>query len=288
MEREDAMPVANIRGVNLNYEVLGTHGPWMALSPGGRRSLDMVKSLAQRVANASYRVLIHDRRNCGLSDIAIGGESSEYEIWAEDLHELLLRLKGLPAIVGGGSSGCRLSLLFALKYPHIVRALLLWRATGGAFAAWRLTENYYDQYIRAARQRGMAAVCELDHFKERIEARPSNRQALMAMDPQVFIAAMERWRDQFRRGAELPVIGASEKDLNSIKVPTCIVPGNDKTHNHAIGETAYRMIAGSELHDLFPGDLDVDLVPPEDWAEKEGEMAAVFTDFLRRAHLQAA
>ena len=48
------------------------------------------------------------------------------------------------------------------------------------------------------------------------------------------------------------------------------------------------MIAGSKLHDLFPGDLDVDLVPPEDWAEKEGEMAAVFVDFLRRAQLQAA
>ena len=48
------------------------------------------------------------------------------------------------------------------------------------------------------------------------------------------------------------------------------------------------MIAGSELHDLFPGDLDVDLVPPEHWADKEGEMAAVFTDFLRRAQLLAA
>ena len=282
------MPVANIRGVNLNYDVLGTHGPWMALSPGGRRALDMVKSLAQRMGNAGYRVLIHDRRNCGLSDIAIGGESSEYETWADDLYELLSRLHALPVVVGGGSSGCRLSLMFALKYPQAVRALLLWRVTGGAFAAQRLTENYYDQYIRAARQGGMAAVCELDHFKERIEARPSNRQTLMAMDPQAFIAAMERWRDQFRRGAELPVIGASEKDLSSVKVPTCIVPGNDKTHNHAVGETAHRLIAGSELHDLFPGDLDVDLVPPEDWACKEDEMAAVFTDFLRRARLQAA
>lgn len=288
MEREYPMPIANIRGVNLNYEVLGTHGPWMALSPGGRRALDMVKPLAQRMAIAGYRVLIHDRRNCGLSDIAIGGEGSEYEIWAEDLYELLSRLNGLPVIVGGSSSGCRLSLLFALKYPHAVRALLLWRVTGGAFAAQRLTENYYDQYIRAARQGGMAAVRELDHFKERIEARSSNRQTLMAMEAPTFIAAMERWRDQFRRGAQLPVIGASEKDLNSIRVPTCIIPGNDKTHNHAIGETAHRMIAGSELHDLFPGDLDVDLVPPEHWADKEGEMAAVFTDFLRRAQLLAA
>src|SRR2546430_422591 len=154
------MPIAQVRGVNINYEVLGSGGPWVALSPGGRRALDNVKSLAQHVANAGYRVLIHDRRNCGLSDIA--------------------------------------------------------------------------------------------------------------------------------NGAELPVIGASKKDLNSIKVPTCIIPGNDKTHNHAIAETAHRMIAGSELYDLFPGDLDVDLVPPEDWAPKEAEMAAVFVDFLSRAQAKAA
>src|SRR5206468_5256472 len=131
---------------------------------------------------------------------------------------LLSRLNALPAVVGGGSSGCRLSLLFALKYPQVVRALLLWRVTGGAFAAGRLTENYYGQYIRAAQHGGMAAGCELDHFKERIAARPGHRTTLMAMDPKAFIAAMERWREQFRKGAELPVIGASEQDLNAIKV----------------------------------------------------------------------
>jgi pimeloyl-ACP methyl ester carboxylesterase len=282
------MPIAKVRGVNINYEVLGSHGPWIALSPGARRALDNVKSLARRMADAGHRVLIHDRRNCGLSDIAIGGERSEYEIWADDLYELASQLRALPAVVGGGSSGCRLSVLFALRYPHAMRALLLWRVTGGPFAAQRLTENYYGQYIRAARAGGMAAVCALDHFKERIEARPANRATLMAMDAGEFIAAMERWQEQFRRGAELPIIGASEQDLNSIRVPTCIIPGNDKTHNHAIAETAHRMIAGSELVDLFPGDLDVDLVPPEDWAPKEGEMAVVFADFLKRAQARAA
>ena len=149
------MPIANVRGANINYEVLGTRGPWVALSPGGRRALDHVKSLAQHVADAGYRVLIHDRRNCGVSDIVIGGDQSEYEIWADDLHELLVQLKALPVIVGGSSSGCRLSVLFALKYPQAVRALLLWRVTGGAFAGARLTENYYSKYIRAAQEGGM-------------------------------------------------------------------------------------------------------------------------------------
>ena len=80
------MPIANVRGANINYEVLGTSGPWIALSPGGRRALDHVKSLARHVADAGYRVLIHDRRNCGVSDIVIGGDQSEYEIWADDLY----------------------------------------------------------------------------------------------------------------------------------------------------------------------------------------------------------
>ncbi len=129
------MPVAKLRGANINYEVLGTHGPWLALSPGGRRALELVKSLAQRMADAGHRVLVHDRRNCGFSDIVIGGESSEYEIWADDLYELLSRLNALPAVLGGGSSGCRLSLLFTLKYPQAARALLLWRVSASRAGA---------------------------------------------------------------------------------------------------------------------------------------------------------
>src|SRR5439155_27192551 len=88
-KRRKPMPIAHVRGVNINYEVLGSSGPWVALSPGGRRALDNVKNLAQHVANAGYRVLIHDRRNCRLSDIAIGADLSEYEMKGEDLYGLL-------------------------------------------------------------------------------------------------------------------------------------------------------------------------------------------------------
>ena len=45
------------------------------------------------------------------------------------------------------------------------------------------------------------------------------------------------------------------------------------------------MIRGSELHDLWPGDLDIHLYPIEDWATREGEQAAIFSDFLKRAHI---
>ncbi len=281
------MPIANIRGVDLNYEVLGNSGPWMALSPGGRRDMGNVRPFAEKMAAAGYRVVIHDRRNCGASEVSFDASQSEYEVWVDDLHALLRRLNALPAILGGGSSGCRLALLFALKYPRSVRALLLWRVTGGAFAAERLTEQYYGQYIRAAEQGGMAAVAATEHFRDRILVNPRNHQRIHELDVREFIDVMTRWRDYFKADADLPVIGASESELNTIRAPTCIIPGNDKTHSHATGELAHRMIPGSKLYDLWPGDLDTDLFPAEDWAARDAEQAKAFADFLVRAGVSA-
>jgi len=276
------MPTANVRGATIRYETYGTKGPWVALSPGGRRGLEAVESLGKRMAAAGYRVLLHDRRNCGASDVLLDGKESEYEIWADDLYELLRQHNALPAIVGGSSSGCRTSLLFALRHPEAVRALLLWRVTGGKFAVERLSQNYYTQYIELAKKGGMKAVCESEHFAERIAARPSNRDKIMAIDPQHFIATMELWRSYFMRSIDLPVIGATEKDLGSIRVPTLVVPGNDWTHSLAIGRNAHRLIPKSELFELFTEDKDVDLVPLEEWDEREDILAKAFVDFLQR------
>ena len=276
------MSFANVRGVNINYKVLGDDGPWVALSPGGRRDLSGVEPVAKRVVDAGHRVVIFDRRNCGASDVVIAGEDSEYEIWADDLHQLLSQLGGLPAFVGGSSSGCRTALLFALRHPEAVRGLMLWRVTGGRLACERLAEEYYGQYIAAAKQGGMAAVCAMEHWKERIEARPENRERLMNIAPERFIAVMSHWREYFIRGADLPVIGATEAELKSIKVPACIIPGNDNTHGRQTGENLGRILANAEVHILFPKHYDMDLSPREEWDEKAGEMAALFADFIKR------
>src|SRR6266403_5704248 len=166
------MPVATVRGVDLNYEILGERGPWVALQPGGRRGLDGVKPLGEKLAEAGCRVLVYDRRNCGASGVSFDGGNSENEIWAEDLHALLSRLDALPAYIGGSSSGCRLAMILALRRPEDVRGLLLWRVTGGAYAAERLTNQYYTSHIDAAKQGGMAAVCALEHWSEVIKVNP--------------------------------------------------------------------------------------------------------------------
>jgi pimeloyl-ACP methyl ester carboxylesterase len=277
------MPIAKVRGVNMNYKILGDRGPWVALSPGGRRDISGIELLASCVAERGHRVVIFDRRNCGVSDVVIDGADSEYEIWADDIHELLRQLGALPAAVGGSSSGCRTALLFALRHPDAVRVLLLWRITGGRFACERLAQEYYGQYMAAAKEGGMAAVCEMDHWKERIAARPENRAALMKMAPERFIAVMSHWRDYFLKGADLPVIGATEEELKSIGVPACIVPGNDNTHGRQTGETLGRLLQQGEVHVLFPKHYDEALSPREEWDEKASEMAALFADFIKRA-----
>ncbi|HKY08747.1 MAG TPA: alpha/beta hydrolase [Candidatus Binatia bacterium] len=277
------MPTANIRGVNINYKVLGSDGPWVALSPGGRRDISGIELQASEVAKRGHRVVIFDRRNCGASDVVIDGNESEYEIWADDIHDLLKQLGALPAFVGGSSSGCRTALLFALRHPESVRGLLLWRVTGGRFACERLAEEYYGQFIEAAKKGGMAAVCEMEHWHERIQAKPSNRDALMKMPPERFIAVMSHWREYFLKGADLPVIGATEADLKSIKVPVCIIPGNDNTHGRQTGENLGRLIQKSEVHVLFPKHYDEPLSPREEWDEKAGEMDALFAGFIKKS-----
>ena len=280
------MPVATIRGVDINYQVLGERGPWVALQPGGRRALAGVQSLGEKIAEAGCRVLVYDRRNCGASGISFDG-NSENEVWAEDLHALLSQLDALPAYIGGSSSGCRLALLMALRHPADLRGLLLWRVTGGAYAAERLVQNYYTQFIDAAREGGMVSVCRTEHFSEVIASNPANRARLMAYEPQRFIAIMEDWRHAFRKGAHYPIIGLSLAELRSLMMPACIVPGNDRVHPREPGQVAHRQMPNSEYHEVLTEDRpDVD-VALEDWNAKEGLLAATFIDFLRRTERRA-
>jgi pimeloyl-ACP methyl ester carboxylesterase len=132
------MPVTNIRGVNINWQQIGDRGPWIMLTTGGRRGHEEFIPLAHKLAKRGHRVVLHDRRNTGASDVLIEGDQSEEVIWTEDMCELMSKLGALPAFFGGSSSGARTSILFALRHPDATRGLLLLRVTGGAFAAKRL------------------------------------------------------------------------------------------------------------------------------------------------------
>lgn len=277
---EEIMQLAKIRGVNIHYKVFGNEGPWVALSPGGRRGMEELFPIAKLLADRKFRVLLHDRRNCGASDASIAGEGAEYEIWADDLYWLLKQLNALPAFVGGSSSGCRLSVLLAIRHPEAVKGLLLWRLTGGGRASERLVEKYYGMYKNAALHGGMEAVCETGDFKELIAARSNNRKLILDMDVDDFVSTMDRWSQYFLDGAHLPIIGATEADLRALDIAACVIPGNDKSHPRAVGEEVARLLPGAQLNSLGIEDRDLDVAPMEEWDEKDPAIAEILISFM--------
>jgi pimeloyl-ACP methyl ester carboxylesterase len=277
------MPFLDMRGVNLHYRVVGERGPWLALITGGRRGFNEFVPLAEKIAAHGIRVLLHDRRNTGASDVVVDGNEGEEEIWTDDLYELLGRLGARPAVVGGASSGARTSIITYLRHPDAVRALFLMRLTGGEFAAGRLPEMYYGQFIRAAREGGMAAVCATEQYRERIAANPANRERLMRMDPKRYIEVMSNWLAIFTRGPVAPMYGVTPSQLGSIKVPSVVIPGNDKTHSMPCGRAIQRLIPGSRLVELPLEDQDLPLVPFPEWAPHEETIARLCAEFVRSA-----
>jgi pimeloyl-ACP methyl ester carboxylesterase len=281
------MPVAKVRGVSIFYQVIGDRGPWVALITGGRRGHDEFIPLAQKLAKGGYRVVLHDRRNTGRSDVLIEGNVAEEILWLDDLHDLLKQLGAVPTIIGGSSAGARTAMRYYSRFPSDTRALLLMRVTGGAFAAGRLPENYYGQFIKAAQQGGMAAVCATEQYQERIAVNPQTRERLMAMDPKDYIKVMSNWQDQFIASTKTEVFGMTDADLAAIKVPTVVIPGNDQTHASANGKIAASKIPGAVLHQLPIEDQEVPLINYTDWAHVEDEIARVFLDTMRRADARA-
>lgn len=275
------MPTAQVRGVEIVYQIIGDYGPWFALSTGGRRSHNEFVSLAKKIAAGGFRVLLHDRRNTGASEVVISGQEGEEIIWADDLAQLLKQLGATPAFIGGASSGARLSILLKQRHPEMVKALVLMRVTGGDTAAKRLPYKYYQMFIDAAKAGGMVAVCATPDYQERIKARPQNESILMNMKAEQFIAVLENWLTIFTSGPTYPVMGVEEATLQAINIPVLIIPGNDRTHASSNAIDAAKLIPHAQLFQLPITDQDVDIIPFSDWEPQETAIAERVIQFLK-------
>jgi hypothetical protein len=173
-----------------------------------------------------------------------------------------------------------MSILLAQHHPQAVKALLLWRVTGGDYAAKRLAFNYYEQYIDSVTQGGIDAVLATEHFAAMAKANPVNAETLRQMGAASFEASMRRWLAGFRADCDFPVAGISPRNMRQIAVPAIIIPGNDKVHPPGPAQAAHRMLSNSVYHEVLTQqvDADVDFVG---WEHATGTLAARFIDFLR-------
>lgn len=232
-------------GCRLRYDLRG-EGPLIALTPGGREGGAAVAALADTLAERA-RVLSWDRRNTGASHVWFGGEGSEQAVWADDLGDLIDHLGQGPAWIAGGSAGCRVSLLTAIRRPEAAKGLTLWSASGGPYGCQFLGFQYHVPYIMAAQAGGMERVAKAPHFAALIRANPDNHERLMAIDPDDFVATLKRWNAFFYYRDDTPVVGVSVEDLAGLSLPVLIFEGNDDIHPPQVSQAMADLIPGAVL-----------------------------------------
>jgi len=285
------MPYVDVNGVNLYYEEYG-QGPTVILTPGGRVDCNGVRPLAA-LLSLHCRVILHDRRNCGCSDVIIAGALSEQHLWAEEMASLLVWLGAAPAYAAGGSAGSRTSLTLAVRHPEVVNGVCIWEVSGGPRSGELMAHGYYGQYIEAAERGGMAAVATTEFFAQRIHDNAANRQRLLSMDVQQFCAVMRRWAAAF--AAPNPVTDLTEAELKSITCPVLAFAGNtpDEVHHVSAAQAVHRLVPQAELRPSVWSPEEWDVIGQHDhtfpgitattrYAMKATVYAAALLDFIDR------
>jgi pimeloyl-ACP methyl ester carboxylesterase len=237
------MPVADVDGLSIAYEIVGSEGPPWVITPGGRFSKDYggVRELAQALAARGKRVLIWDRPNCGASDVCFRG-TSESAMQADTLAGLLRRLGLAPAVIIGGSGGARVSLLAVARHPAVASGLAVWWVSGGAYGQVALGVHYCGGSIQAAWEDGMERVAALSEWQEVIERNLSNRERFLAQDRKAFIATLERWLLAYCPVENQLIPGLPDADAEKIAVPALVFRSGASDAHHT-RETTEKLAA---------------------------------------------
>ena len=166
-------------------------------------------------------------------------------------------------------------MLLAYHHPAAVKALLLWRVTGGPFAARRLAFNYYEQFLQAVETGGIAAVLATEHFAAVIAAKPVNAETPRHLGAAAVTAAMRRWLAGFRADRDFPVAGQAPEKKRTMTVPALIIPGNDRVPPPEPVQAAHRLQANATCQTVLTEQVDAD-VDFAGWDQATGTLAARF------------
>ena len=117
-------------GVSIGYQVFG-QGPYdLVLNDGWMGNLDFnwempdFAGFYERLARQA-RVIMFDRRGCGISDRPTDPDQIAIEKGMDDMRAVMDAVGSERAVVFGFEAGAAVSLLFAASYPERVAALVL-------------------------------------------------------------------------------------------------------------------------------------------------------------------
>ena len=218
------MTIANINGVNLNYEVTG-QGEAVVFLHGMTGSTQDWGNQIQPLS-PKYRVIALDHR--GHSQSAAPSREEEYSvpIFANDVFGLLTRLNVQKCCLVGHSLGGFIALEFALAHQDMLAALVLVDTSSGEFARAPDYAQMRQKLDELARSQGMEAAFEynlannpmmIERFQQYPEMKEISRRKLLMTSVDGYIYAprsIEKWTPVTPR-------------LSEIKVPTLIYWGEE-------------------------------------------------------------
>ncbi|MFC2047433.1 alpha/beta fold hydrolase [Chloroflexota bacterium] len=238
------MPIANINGVKLNYEIAG-QGKAIFLLHGYTGSAQYWTN-QMRVLAPEYQVVALDLRGHGKSAAPAREEEYSIEIFADDVLALLEILNIKQCCLVGFSLGGFIALQFALEHQDMLAALVLVGTSSGQFDKGQNYAELMQTLDELARSRGMEAAFEYDaannpmriaRFKKHPEQREAIRQKMLttSVDGYIYTSkAMEKWQPVTPRLAE-------------ITVPTIICWGEEDLSFAEAVKTLEERITNSEL-----------------------------------------
>jgi pimeloyl-ACP methyl ester carboxylesterase len=250
---------------DIAYQVVGDGPVDLLLVNPMSRCIDMLwdydpsAEILQRLAG-NCRLILFDRRGCGISDPLPADLPPTWEDWLDDMLAVLDDVGARDVVLLAERDAASAAMLFASSRPERVRALILCNTS----ARFRVAPGYPagESYERAAE---LAAVWEQYWGTEKMIAR--TRPAL-AGDP-----AYVRWMTRMQRAAYSPRRAGAEFQyiinfdaravLNAISAPTLIIhrEGFDVVpvaHGRYLAEhirgARFELLPGSDMDVLLPGD----------------------------------
>ena len=238
------MPIANINGVNLYYEVAGKGRAIVLLHGSNNSSQSWVNQIP--VLSPQYQVIALDYRGNGKSAAPSKEDEYSIKIFANDVFTLLKRLKVEKCCPVGHSLGGFVALQFALEHPDMLAGLVLVDTSSGRFTRPPGYAELRQELDGLARSRGMEAVFEFNIannplMRQRLLGHPEQREAMRqrmlmtSVDGYIYVEkAINKWPPVTTR-------------LAAIKVPTLIFRGEDDLAFVEAVQTLQKGIAAAEL-----------------------------------------
>ena len=218
------MPIANINGVDLNYEIADRGEAVVFLHGMTGSTQDWANQMS--ILSSKYRVVALDQRGHGKSAAPSDEEQYSIPIFANDVFALLRMLDVKKCCLAGHSIGGFTALQFALEHLGMLVALVLVDTSSGQFARDPSFAQLKQKQDELARSQGMEAAFEYGiannpMMKERLQKHPDLREVTRrkmlttSVDGYIYgSSAIGKWQPVTPR-------------LSEIKVPALICWGEE-------------------------------------------------------------